>query len=280
MSAPAEPILRVLVWDERQPEQREAYGDLSLGETIAAHIGARPGIRARVSGPDDPEQGLGEAELEDADVIVWWGHRRHLEIRPDRAEAVTRRILEGRSGFAALHSAHWSRPFVRLMQERAKADAAAAHPEAVSWECVNHDPIGVASPLPDHLTPHAAPLGEGGRWRLVLPQCVFPVWRKDGAPGHLTTRLPEHPIARGLPRHWDIPRTEMYAEPFHVPEPDAVIFEERWDRGEWFRSGCVWQVGKGRVFYFRPGHETYPVFRQAEPLRVLENAVRWLGESR
>ena len=58
---------------------------------------------------------------------------------------------------------------------------------------------------------------------------------------------------------------------------DAVVFEERWDKGEHFRSGCVWQVGKGRVFYFRPGHETFPVFKQLEPLRVLENAARWVA---
>jgi hypothetical protein len=76
---------------------------------------------------------------------------------------------------------------------------------------------------------------------------------------------------------WDIPQTEMYDEPFHVPAPDAVVFEEKWDQGEHFRSGCVWTVGTGRVFYFRPGHETYPVFQQAEPLRVVENAVRWLS---
>ena len=58
---------------------------------------------------------------------------------------------------------------------------------------------------------------------------------------------------------------------------DEVIFEERWDKGEQFRSGCVWQVGQGRVFYFRPGHETYAIYEQAEPLRVIVNAVRWLG---
>ena len=69
----------------------------------------------------------------------------------------------------------------------------------------------------------------------------------------------------------------MYGEPFHVPAPDEVVFEESWDKGEYFRSGCVWKVGKGRVFYFRPGHETYPVFKQAEPLKVVENAARWLG---
>ena len=69
----------------------------------------------------------------------------------------------------------------------------------------------------------------------------------------------------------------MYNESFHVPTPDAVVFEERWDKGEHFRSGCVWKVGKGTVFYFRPGHETYPVFKQREPLKVMENAARWLG---
>ena len=114
-------------------------------------------------------------------------------------------------------------------------------------------------------------------WRLSLPVCVFPAYRPDGAPSHVTTLLPQHPIASGLPAKWEVAQTEMYDEPFHVPVPDAVVFEERWDKGEHFRSGCVWQVGKGRVFYFRPGHESYPVYQQAGPLRVIENAVRWLG---
>jgi trehalose utilization protein len=69
----------------------------------------------------------------------------------------------------------------------------------------------------------------------------------------------------------------MYNEPFHVPPPDETVFEERWDTGEHFRSGHVWKIGKGRVVYFRPGHEIYPVYRQERPLRVIENACRWLG---
>ena len=56
-----------------------------------------------------------------------------------------------------------------------------------------------------------------------------------------------------------------------------MVFEERWDKGEWFRSGPLWKVGKGGVFYFRPGHETFPVFQQAENLRVVENAARYLA---
>ena len=125
----------------------------------------------------------------------------------------------------------------------------------------------------DPLTPSL--VHEDGIWKLTLPQCVFPDYRPDGAPSHMTTLLPDHPIAAGLPPKWTLRQTEMYNEPFHVPTPDAVVFEERWDKGERFRSGCAWQVGKGRVFYFRPGHETYPVFWDENCLRVVLNAARW-----
>jgi trehalose utilization protein len=70
----------------------------------------------------------------------------------------------------------------------------------------------------------------------------------------------------------------MYNEPFHVPPPDEVIFEERWAGGEWFRSGSVWKIGAGRVFYFRPGHELYPVFKHPSVQKILENAARWMAE--
>ena len=111
-----------------------------------------------------------------------------------------------------------------------------------------------------------------------LPNCVFPAYRADGKPSHVTTLMPDHPIAKGLPVNWDVGHTEMYDEPFHVPAPDAVIFEEKWDAGEHFRSGSLWNIGEGKVFYFRPGHETFPVYKEEYPLRVIENAARWLGE--
>jgi trehalose utilization protein len=277
-SAEPRPI-RVLVWDEQQPEQKQAYGDRFLGETIAAHLSTQPGLVVKSVSLADPEQGVSEAQLDSSDVMIWWAHKRVSNLSDEHAMRVVSRVLDGRISLIALHSAHWSKPFVRLMQERAKADALAQVPEAeratAKWKYLLEQPYPKVPKASDPLTPSLA--HEGDIWTLTLPACVFPTYRADGAPSHVKTLLPDHPIAAGLPATWDIPKTEMYGEPFHVPTPDEVIFEERWDKGEHFRSGCVWKVGKGRVFYFRPGHETFPVFRQAEPLKVLTNAVNWLA---
>jgi hypothetical protein len=112
---------------------------------------------------------------------------------------------------------------------------------------------------------------------LHLPYCCFPAYRHDGKPSTVRVLVPEHPIARDLPARFEIARTEMYDEPFHVPEPDQIVLEECWSGGEWFRSGMMWKLGAGTVFYFRPGHETYSIFKEELPLRVIANAVRWLG---
>jgi trehalose utilization protein len=275
----AEPI-RVLVWDEQQPQQKEGYGEKFLGETIAAHLAKLPGLSVKTAKLDEADQGLSDAALDATDVIIFWCHRRVKDQDDARMEAVVKRVKEGKIGFIGLHSTHWGKPFVRLMQERAKADAVKALPKAeratAKWEFLNESPYYKGVGRAARVTPFVEK-SEGNVWKLTLPACVFPVYRNDGMPSHVTTLLPQHPIAAGLPAKWDIPRTEMYGEPFHVPPPDEVVFEEKWDKGEHFRSGCVWQVGKGRVFYFRPGHETYGIFKQAETLQVVENAVRWMS---
>jgi len=277
----AEP-LRVLVWDEQQPEQKQGYGEKFLGETLAAHLAKLPGLSVKTAKLDEADQGLSDAALGATDVLIFWSHRRAKEQDDARAEAVVKRVKEGQLGFIGLHSAHWAKPFVRLMQERAKSDALKQVPEAeratAKWAFVNDAPYYKGVGRAARVTPFVEK-GEGNLWKLTLPACVFPVYRNDGMPSHVTTLLPQHPIAAGLPAQWDIPRTEMYGEPFHVPSPDEIVFEEKWDKGEHFRSGCVWNVGQGRVFYFRPGHETYPIFQQAETLRVIENAARWMGDA-
>ena len=93
----------------------------------------------------------------------------------------------------------------------------------------------------------------------------------------MQTLLPEHPITKGLPKTWTIKCTDIYNEPFHVTDPDQVIFRETFTGGEWFRSGRVWNWGIGKVVYFRSGHEAYPVYKEEYPLLVIENAVRWLA---
>lgn len=114
---------------------------------------------------------------------------------------------------------------------------------------------------------------------LLGTTCALAGWREDAMPEHIHFLAPDHPVAEGM-SDFDIPETEMYAEPFDIPEPEVVVFEGRWDKGEWFRSGCCFTRGKGRIFYFRPGHETYPIFFQAEIKRLLTNAVEWAGRRR
>lgn len=274
----APPDVRVLIWDEQQPEQKQGYGGKFLGETIAAALSTQPGLAIRTTTMAAPEQGLAEEELDRTDVLVMWAHTKHHDLADHRAERVVERVLAGKLSLIALHSAHWTKPYVRLMQERAKADALQTLPLAersdVVWELLNERPIGKGIKASDPLTPRLE--RDGKVLRLTLPSCALAAWRADGAPGHITALSPQHPIARGLPVKWDVAHTEMYNEPYHIPVPDDVVFEERWDKGEHFRSGCVWKVGFGRVFYFRPGHETFPVYQQAEPLQVIENACRWL----
>ena len=100
-------------------------------------------------------------------------------------------------------------------------------------------------------------------------------WREDGAKERLWVVDPGHPIADGLPESIELDRTEMYGEPFDVPEPDRLVFLSWFEGGEVFRSGCCYRRGKGRIFYFRPGHETYPIYHQPEVQQVLQNAVAW-----
>ena len=69
----------------------------------------------------------------------------------------------------------------------------------------------------------------------------------------------------------------MYDEPFHVPTPDEVILDETWKGGEYFRTGALWKLGQGTVFYFRPGDQQYAVYKVEPVLNILENAAIWLG---
>ncbi|MFA9415387.1 ThuA domain-containing protein [Natrinema sp. HArc-T2] len=110
--------------------------------------------------------------------------------------------------------------------------------------------------------------------RLMGTSCSLQ-YREDGGTERLWVVDPGHPIANGLDEAIELPETEMYGEPFDVPEPDRLVFVSWFEGGEVFRSGCCYQRGKGRIFYFRPGHETYPIYENEAIQRVLRNAVAW-----
>ena len=86
---------------------------------------------------------------------------------------------------------------------------------------------------------------------------------------------PGHPIADGLDEQFEIPATEVYGEPYDIPEPDRTVFVSWFEGGEVFRSGLCYRRGRGRIFAFRPGHEEYPIFHQEEIKHVITNAVEW-----
>ena len=100
-------------------------------------------------------------------------------------------------------------------------------------------------------------------------------WREDGDMERIWTIKPGHPIARGIGRYFELPHVETYAEPFSIPEPDEVVFMGWYEGGELFRSGCTFHRELGRIFYFQPGHETFPIFYDTNVQTVIRNAVYW-----
>jgi trehalose utilization protein len=110
--------------------------------------------------------------------------------------------------------------------------------------------------------------------RLMGTRCTLR-WRNDAEREVVWTVAPTHEIAEGMAPAFVIPEHEMYGEYFDIPPPEELVFISSFSGGEVFRSGCCWTRGKGRIFYFSPGHETFPVYHQPEIKRVLANGVRW-----
>ena len=112
-------------------------------------------------------------------------------------------------------------------------------------------------------------------FKILLGTTCSLKWREATDKERLWNINPAHPITQGIGEYFEIPAEEMYGEPFGIPEPDQLIFISWFTGGEVFRSGATWQRGNGRIFYFRPGHETYPTYHHPQVQRVITNAVRW-----
>ena len=217
--------IRVTVWHEFRHEKTNAkvkavYPD-GMHNAIATGLRAAGGMTVRTATLDEPEHGLSAEVLDNTDVLTWWGHMAHHEVRDDIVERVKQRVWAG-MGLVVLHSAHFSKIFKALM--------------------------GTSCDL---------------KWREADDREI--IWFT--APGH--------PIAQGLSDHIIIPREEMYGEHFDIPEPDETVLISSFSGGEVFRSGVTYRRGAGKIFYFRPGHETYPAYHQKEVLQIIANAARW-----
>ena len=110
--------------------------------------------------------------------------------------------------------------------------------------------------------------------RLMGSPCALN-WREAGERERIWVTSPGHPIAAGLPQYFELDMEEMYGEPFTVPEPLETVFIGWFQGGEVFRSGLTYRRGAGNIFYFQPGHETYPTYHQPVIGQVLRNAVNW-----
>lgn len=215
--------MKVLIWNENihereQPEVAAIYPK-GIHGCIAEFL-ASEDITVTTATLDMPNHGLSEELLADTDVLVWWGHHAHDAITDAEVEMICRHI-NGGMGFVALHSAHHSRIFKRLMGTTCN----------LKWR-------------------------HGDRERVW---CV----------------LPSHPVAKGVPEHFELPREEMYGEPFDIPTPDEVVFLGWFAGGEVFRSGVTYRRGAGKIFYFQPGHEEYPIFYDENVRQIIRNAVEW-----
>jgi trehalose utilization protein len=276
--------IRVVIWDEQQPPQKRAYGGKFLGETIAAYLKTQPGLTVRSVKMDDKDHGLTDDVLDNCDVLIWWSHVRNGQIQPKEVSKIVQRVKEGKMDFIALHSAHWATPFIELMNARALQDGLAKVPAADRAKA-KVELVGEFRRRPPKKNQPLSPSFKLEKdaagvtvVKVTRPNCCFPYCcRQNGRPSNVKTLAPEHPIAKGLPAAFTLKATEMYDGPFHVPAADTVLFEETWNKGEKFPAGMVWAVGKGQVFYFRPGHETFPIFEDANCLKVVSNAVTWMG---
>jgi trehalose utilization protein len=218
--------IQALVWSEGTAPER-AYPN-GIAATIAEHLNESSDFAAQSSSLDDDHQGVAPDALEWADVVVWWGHERHDDVTDETVDRVETAVREDGVGFVSLHSAHYARPFTRLIETS----------------------------------------GDLGDVR----------WEDPGEPEILTVESPDHPIARGV-EEFALPKTEMFGEPFDVPEPDDVVLRSSFPEGGEFRSCLTFTADAGRVVYVRPGHETFRIYHDPNVRRVVRNATEWAAST-
>jgi trehalose utilization protein len=217
-------------------------------------------------------------------VTVWNEFRQEHTDAPVRAiypDGIHAVVAEGlrEHGFDAVRTATLDEP-----EHGLTADVLAETDVLVWWGHVAHDEVSDA--VLERV--HVRVLGgmglvvlHSGHFsrifkRLMGTSCDLK-WREDARHERLWVVDPSHPIASGLPETFTLPEEEMYGEHFDIPAPDELVLVSWFPGGEVFRSGCCFRRGAGRIFYFRPGHETHPTYFDTNVRHVIANGVRWVA---
>lgn len=214
----------VVVWSEGTAPKNVYPNDIN--GAIAEGLKDLKGWNVVVANLSDPEQGLPDELLNRADVLIWWGHQRHGQVKNELVDKIVKRVKEDGMGFISLHSSHFAKPNKALMGT------------ACSWGAYVGDSITLKVTVSD----------------------------------------PKHPIAKGV-KDFTVEHHERYSDPYAVPTPESVVFEGvatlKDGKLDPSQQGFTWTVGKGRFFYFQPGHETNPIFYDANVRKIMINAVKW-----
>lgn len=112
-------------------------------------------------------------------------------------------------------------------------------------------------------------------FKLLMGSSCNLTWREDGDRELVWVVNPAHPIAKGIGRFIKLDHEETYGEPFTIPEPDETVFIGSYEGGEVFRAGCCFRRVNGKIFYFQPGHESFPTYYNPDIIKVIKNAVEW-----
>lgn len=220
----------VVVWSEGTAPKNVYPKDINtaIAEGLKTDL---PNWEVVVANLTDADQGLPDALLNRCNVLIWWGHKKHGDVKDALVKKIVKRVKEDGMGYIALHSSHFAKPNKELMG-----------------------------------TP-----------------CTWGAYIADSKTMHLTVEDPKHPIAEGV-KECDFDNGERYNDPYGMPKPDATIFAGTYTlkNGQTLSSkqGFTFTVGKGKVFYFQPGHEDQAIFMVPMVRKIMANAVKWAGPAK
>jgi trehalose utilization protein len=222
--------------------------------------------------------------------VVVWGENRHEQLEPEVAaiypegmhNTIRQGIEENLGQRAEVTTVTLDDPEHGLTEEvLARTDV------LVWWGHAAH--AEVSDEVVDRVHAHVlAGMGllvlHSGHWskifgKLMGTSCTLR-WRSERDREIVWTVDPTHPIAKGIPHPFIIPEQEMYGEFFDIPAPDELIFLSTFSGGEVFRSGCTFRRGHGKIFFFSPGDQDYPVYHHKDVRRVIANGVEWARTER